>query len=521
MDGHGPGARSLRLDRIDAVIFDTDGVITDTASVHAAVWAQMFDAYLHERADRTGEPFVAFSDDDYRRSVDGKPRFDGVRSFLASRGIELPEGDVTDPGDRETVCGLGNRKNAMFLVYLREHGAVAYPTTVELVRELGRLGVAVAAISSSRNMSEVLGSAGVGDLFATRVDGNTAQELGLPGKPDPAVFLEAARRLGVEPGRAAVVEDALSGVEAGRRGGFGLVVGVDRIGQREALRAAGADVVVADLGELELDRGTDIHDLPLALERAPEILGRLAAGPSAVFLDYDGTLTPIVERPEDATLPVPTRAAIARLAALVPVAVVSGRDLADVRRMVGVDRIAYAGSHGFDLLRPDGSSEQRGLAFVPDLDRAERDLAAAVAPIPGARVERKAFAIAVHVRQVEAARIPDVEAAIAHVAAAHPRLRRTGGKRVFELRPDVAWDKGKALAWILEALGLDDAVPVYVGDDETDEDAFLAVRTSGIGVVVRGEGDRRRTLARYALRDPDEVRDFLELLTRRAAGDGP
>ncbi|HEX6231033.1 MAG TPA: trehalose-phosphatase [Actinomycetota bacterium] len=508
----------LRGRDVDAVVFDTDGVITDTASVHAAAWKRLFDEYLRERAERAGEPFEPFdADEDYRRYVDGKPRYDGVRSFLESRGVHLPQGEPTDPPERETVCGLGNRKNGYFLDHLREHGAEPYPSTVELVRELRARGVETAAISASRNMSEVLEAAGVGDLFPVRVDGVVAEELGLRGKPDPAVFVEAARRLGVHPSRTAVVEDALSGVEAGKRGGFALVIGVDRTGHADALRAAGADVVVADLEELALP-GANIRELPAALDHPDAIRAALAGRRPAVFLDYDGTLTPIVERPEDARLSPETRAVIERLASHLPVAVVSGRDLADVRGMVRVQGIAYAGSHGFDIVRPDGSGHQRAVEFLPELDAAERELADRLAAVPGARVERKRFAIAVHVRQVEDDRVAEVEAAVGEVAAAHPRLRRTGGKRVFELRPDVDWDKGKALLWLLEVLGLggDDVLPIYVGDDETDEDAFDAIGPRGLGVVVRGEGDDRPTAARFALRDTAEARAFLELVDASA-----
>ncbi len=517
---------------VDAVIFDTDGVITDTASVHAAAWKRLFDEYLRERAERLGGPFEPFdADEDYRRYVDGKPRYDGVQAFLGSRGVDIPWGDPTDPPDRETVCGLGNLKNGYFLDHLQEFGAVPYPSTVELVRELKARGVRTAVISASRNMREVLASAGVSDLFDVMVDGVAAEELGLAGKPDPAVFEEAAGRLGVEPARAAIVEDALAGVEAGKRGGFGLVIGVDRTGHADELAAAGADVVVGDLGDLgELGplgtgapgEGHDIRDLPPALDHGAEIRGTLSERRPAVFLDYDGTLTPIVTRPEDATLPPRTRAVIERLAALVPVAILSGRDLEDVRRMVGVEGISYAGSHGFDLVRADGSAHQRGQEFLPDLDAAERELGPRLEGVTGARVERKAFAIAVHFREVDEARVPEIDAAVADVAARHPGLRRTGGKKIFELRPDVDWDKGKALRWLLEELDLtgDDVLPIYVGDDDTDEDAFRAIRGEGLGLVVRGERDARPTSARYALRDTEEARTFLELLGDVVSGEG-
>jgi beta-phosphoglucomutase family hydrolase len=237
---------------IRAVVFDMDGVVTDTASVHAAAWKQLFDEYLRNRAGGADAfvPFDAVAD--YLPYIDGKPRYDGVRSFLASRGITLPEGDVTDPPDRETVRGLGNRKDGYFLDRLRRDGAQAYASTVKMVRRLSAMGVGTAIISASRNMTEVLRSAGLDDLFDVRVDGVMADRLELPGKPEPAVFLEAAHRLGAAPQQVAIVEDAVAGVEAGRRGGFALVIGVDRGGNRRALTDAGADVVVADVSEVRV-----------------------------------------------------------------------------------------------------------------------------------------------------------------------------------------------------------------------------------------------------------------------------
>jgi alpha,alpha-trehalase len=260
------GTVAIRAGEIDAVIFDMDGVVTDTASVHAAAWARMFDRFLERRASVTGEPFRPFTEDDYRRHIDGKPRYDGVSSFLAARGITLPFGDASDPPDSETVCGLGNRKDRDFLDHLRRDGVAAFPTTVALVERLRRAGVRVAVISASRNLDAVLAAGGVDDLFEVRVGGAEAQRLGLAGKPDPAIFLEASRRLGVPPGRTAVVEDALAGVRAGRSGGFGLVVGVDRTGHRADLESAGADVVVGDLGEVTVETTlSPVRDLPDAL----------------------------------------------------------------------------------------------------------------------------------------------------------------------------------------------------------------------------------------------------------------
>ncbi|MBW3543779.1 MAG: beta-phosphoglucomutase family hydrolase, partial [Planctomycetes bacterium] len=227
-----------------------DGVITQTAVLHAQAWKQMFDRFLAARAERTGEKLAPFdADTDYRRYVDGKPRYDGVRSFLESHGIRLPEGDPDDPPDAETICGLGNRKNVLFHELLRE-GIAVYEDTMEQVRRWKQQGFKLAVISSSRNATDVLTAAGVLEEFDVKIDGNDLNRLQLPGKPAPEMFLQAAADLGVPPARAIVVEDALSGVEAGRAGGFGLVVGVTRNGNGDALLRHGADVVVADLRDV-------------------------------------------------------------------------------------------------------------------------------------------------------------------------------------------------------------------------------------------------------------------------------
>lgn len=240
----------LTRDRFDAVLFDLDGVLTDTARLHAAAWKRMFDAYLSERAERTGEPFRPFDiGADYAAYVDGKPRFDGVRDFLGGRGIALPEGATDDPPNRETVCGLGNRKNELVNETMASEGVEAYPGSVALVRELRAQGIKTAVVTSSGNCDAVLAAAGIADLFDTRVDGNDLGELGLAGKPAPDAFLEAARRVGVDAKRAVVVEDAISGVQAGSAGGFGLVIGVARKDDAQALAENGADVVVNDLAE--------------------------------------------------------------------------------------------------------------------------------------------------------------------------------------------------------------------------------------------------------------------------------
>lgn len=232
-------------DQYDAVLFDLDGVITPTAVVHMHAWSKMFNDFLTARGIE--EPYT---DQDYYDYVDGKPRYDGVRSFLASRGLELPDGHPSDPSTDDTVCGLGNRKNDAFSEVLRTEGVEAYPGSVRLIEALVERGTKLAVVSSSRNAPAVLETAGLRQHFPVLVDGNVAAEKGLRGKPAPATFLEAATELGVDASRAVVVEDATSGVEAGSAGGFGLVVGVDRGAGEDALLRAGAHRVVSDLAEL-------------------------------------------------------------------------------------------------------------------------------------------------------------------------------------------------------------------------------------------------------------------------------
>jgi beta-phosphoglucomutase family hydrolase len=239
---------------IQACLFDLDGVLTQTAKVHAAAWKEMFDTFLRTRAERRGEPFVPFDAvKDYDEYVDGKPRYDGVRSFLASRGIVLPEGDPSDPPNAETIAGLGNRKNELVLALIHRDGVEAYDGSVRYVHAVREAGLHRAVVSSSANCREVLAAAGIEDLFEVRIDGLVAEREHLKGKPAPDTFLAGAHALGVRPSQAAVFEDALAGVAAGRAGRFGFVVGVDRVGQAEALREHGADLVVSDLAEL-LDR---------------------------------------------------------------------------------------------------------------------------------------------------------------------------------------------------------------------------------------------------------------------------
>jgi beta-phosphoglucomutase family hydrolase len=235
-------------------IFDLDGVITETARLHSTAWKAMFDDFLRGYYARRGQPFKEFTDHDYLQYVDGKPRYQGVKSFLDSRGVDLPMGDPEDSVDRETCCGLGNRKNVNFQHIIETEGADVFQTSVDFVRELKRRGIRVGVASSSKNTVLVLKKAKLEDLFETRVRGLVSAELGLKGKPDPDIFVVAAKNLGYEPVETMMVEDAISGVTAGFRGKFGLVLGIARHIPASELKQCGADIVVKDLGEITVDQ---------------------------------------------------------------------------------------------------------------------------------------------------------------------------------------------------------------------------------------------------------------------------
>jgi len=518
-----------------AAILDLDGVITRTASQHGRAWKEMFDTFLEHRSPREGEDHSPFDEGrDYLRYVDGKPRLDGVRGFLASRGIELPEeGRSEASGEDATIHQLGCRKNDIFLKLLEREPVETFGDAVEVLERWRREGLGTALITSSRNGRRILGAVGLETMFDVIVDGNDAARLGIRGKPAPDIFLHAARELGVSPGDAVVVEDAISGVAAARAGGFGLVVGVARGGGdevREALRDAGADVVTSDLRSLYETPPTEPRKISSepqhALERIERFADRLGERQLALFLDYDGTLTPIVRRPEEATLSEEMRTLLRDLAARVTVGIISGRDLADVRGMVGLEELYYAGSHGFDVAGPGGLRMQQRAAqeYIPTLDTAERDLREGLEQIEGAWVERKHFAIAVHYRETAEADVERVGRAVDAVHASHPRLRRKGGKKIIELQPDVPWDKGRAVLWLLDQLDLahPEVLPVYVGDDVTDEDAFAALRGRGLSIRVGPLEDP--TGADFHLRDVGELERFcralLDLLDDRGRTDG-
>ncbi len=500
----------------DAVIFDLDGVITKTALIHAKAWKQVFDEYLRLREKRNNEPFHEFTHEaDYLPYVDGKPRYEGVRGFLESRGIQIPFGQPSDTADKETICGIGNKKNIVFLELLKQKGvAEVYPSTIQFIKELKKAGIPTGVISSSKNCRHILQSAGIEDLFQTRVDGEVSVQLGLKGKPEADIFITAAYNLGVVPARAVVVEDAVSGVQAGRNGGFGLVIGLARKNNESSLIRDGADVALKDISEINLEW------VQQWFHRKPEPLFQfwdknksafLSGEKPVFFLDYDGTLTPIVERPELAVISPDMKDALKRLSERYTTAIVSGRMREDVEKLVGIKGLLYAGSHGFDISGPRISLiEPRAKQAIPLIAKIVRHLSKELNAIPGVLIEEKKFSAAVHYRLVDESYLPKIRDLVERIIQDNPSLRLLSGKKVFEILPKIDWDKARAVMWIMQTLGISwsDASVVYIGDDTTDEDAFRIIRKRGTGILV---SDRpKESAADFRLSSPEEVKKLFE-----------
>ena len=502
---------------IDALVFDLDGVITQTRKLHQKAWKQLFDKFLKQRPNH-GENTAGMTDSDYDRFIDGKPRLEGVKSFLSSRDIDIPQGKKDDPPDAHTIVGLGRKKNELFRKLVADLGVEVYEDAVTKIRKWRKEGFKTAIVSSSKNCKMILEQSGLDKLFDVRVDGAVAEKHGLKGKPDPDIFIEAAKKLGARPEKSIVFEDAISGVKAGQAGLFALVVGVSRFGNESELLDNGADVCIDDFNNFDPHSDEVLRHFkasaPMVFSEESDVFELFKQKKPVFFLDYDGTLTPIVQRPEDATLSDEMRQTLARLAERYTVAVVTGRDKEDVQQFIGLDNIIYSGSHGYVTEGPNGLYMEHEDAdkIIKALDAIEDELNEIFGDkAPGVQIDRKRYAIAVHYRNAKEDDIPLVFDAVDKMLKKHEGHKKGEGKMVVEIKPDIDWHKGKAVLWIMEALGIDQddkVIPVFIGDDVTDEDAFEAIKDKGLGLLVENHG--QETAAAYSLKNVYQVRAFFE-----------
>lgn len=337
----------------DAALFDMDGVVTRTAETHARAWKKLFDEYLEKKSNT--DPFLPFDlKNDYVKHVDGKPRYKGVLDFISSRGIDIPYGSIDDAPDKETICGLGNRKNQLFSDLLQKEGIQVYDSTIVLIKQLRKNGVKTAIVSSSKNCRQIIRTTGLETLFDTRVDGVVSEELGLTGKPEPDIFLEAAKRLAVDVTKCVVVEDALSGVEAGKKGGFGMVIGVNRSDQAEQLKQTGAHLVVNDLGEISVPVLLEI--LPNALQSYSRIMAQVGGKELVILMAYDSIMSHVAPLPENISFTQEIKKLLTTLLAGQFTVIILSRERSEyMRQQINIDNIYYADCDGDVIIGPGGT----------------------------------------------------------------------------------------------------------------------------------------------------------------------
>lgn len=518
------GQRETKIYGLEAAIFDLDGVVTKTARIHMKAWRQMFNDMLSKRDDVTGAK-KKMTTADYRKYLDGKPRYQGAESFLLSRNIKLPFGKPDDDPAKETVCGLGNKKNMIYRSLLKKESIEVFQDTVSQIKLWRSHGLKTAIVSSSKNCELILEKTGLTDLFDVRVDGIVAEEHNLKGKPSPDIFLEAAKELDVSPSKAAVFEDAISGVRAAEKGKFAFVVGISKDDNYSQLLEHGGDMVISDFHELNLYDNPNIEtyftqEIPNVFSEKSSLTVILEKKTPVIFLDYDGTLTPIVKHPNDALLSHEMRQTIDNLSEYYKIAIISGRDMDEIKGMIQLDNIIYAGSHGYRISGPGGLSMEYKAAvkLLPDLVKIKQYLVKKLEKkIKGIQIEGKRYAVAVHYRNVAEEDVSYISGVVDDVVKKYRKFIRSGGKKIFEIKPGLSWNKGKAVNWILKNLKLspeNDVLPIYLGDDVTDEDAFKALVDKGIGILV-GSHDKLSN-ARYRLEDVYQVKLFLQFLINSA-----
>jgi len=527
--GRSAEGRDIDRTRFDAVLFLLEGVLVDSDALLVSVWRQAFDEFQaarlatattmdpglrqneaqtsHAAAATPTAPFDAARD--YPMQIRGYP-FDLVAGrLLAARQITVPPGGARDRPEALSTWGLARRAERILAARLRA-GVAVRDAAVRLAKTLHRCGFRVGLVSREAQATALLQAAGLLGLFDARVDGRDVQRFRLGPWPAPEPWRDALRRLEVPVRRSAALVSGPAEAAAARQAG---IAAVWNVGDRAALGGA-PDVIDAFTVVLPSApaRGAAAAPLPSALEHMDAVVP--AGGPVALFLDFDGTLTGITGTPGEAMLADYVRDMLAAIARCIPVAIVSGRDRENLQARVQLPMLYYAGSHGFDIAGPDGLRYEHpdALACVASLDAAETYLHGRLDRVPGALVERKRFALATHYRKVEPAAVPRVEEAVAAVLAAHPDLRPSRGKKVIELLPAVDWHKGRAVDWLLARMG-PAAWPIYVGDDQTDEEALALLKERGSGIVV--QDTPAATAARYRLASPDEVAKFLALLAAR------
>ncbi len=502
--------------RLKAIVVDMSGVLANTDSTSRAAWESVFKDFFKANNSRQ-----FFSSEDYDTYIKDKPKYHRVKNFLNSKNISLPFGDQNDSAGNDSACSVENKKMKVFKHLLEESGMQIYENAVKNIKLWKEKGLKAAVVSSDETFKKAFDSAQLSHLFEVKIDGTASRKLGLKEKPEADLYLEATKRLELAPESCIFFDDTVSGLQAGSKANFGLVIGVNRGENRKLFSENGADMVIESFDELDLFNDPEIeawfsHPIPRFASEYVKI-GEVVFGKTPVlFLDYDGTLTPIVQRPEDAVLSTEMQEVLKECASMFAVAAVSGRDMDDLRSRINIDNLIYAGSHGFRISGPDGMymEHEKSQEILPELNKMEDKLNQVFhGTVSGVQVERKRYAIAIHYRNAQEEDIPFIKKKVSEIVENSTGFKAGEGKKILEIKPDIEWHKGKAVLWILEKLKLTDKnkyIPIYIGDDVTDEDAYESLKDWGIGIQV-GPG-AKPTAARFRLKNVYQVRIFLKEL---------
>ena len=503
--------------QIKAVVFDIDTIL-DSEQLHQTVWKQILNDFLKNNYPEKAQ----LSEEEYNRFIEGKPKIERIKNFLEYRDISLSFGSHEDPPGEKSICALENNKSRLFNQLLIAASTNYHTKICNRIRKWKEADIMTAVVSSDEHFSKIPDTEDFKKLFDIKVDGSAAKKMGLKDKPEADLFMEAVKQMGLSPSECALFESTVSGLQAASKASFGLVAGIPKQNNAKELSENGADVIVHDFDKLDLLNDPEIkmrfeNPIPPFASEYTKIGELLHDKTPVIFLDYDGTLTPIVNRPEDAILSDEMKEILKSCASRLYVAVVSGRDMVDLKNRVDIDQIIYAGSHGFRISGPEGLylEHEKSASLLPRLDEAENQLQQLFSgKFEGVQVERKRYAIAVHYRNARKEEVPDIKQEVTELVKNTAGFKTGEGKMILEIKPDIDWHKGKAVHWILERLNLTNRekyMPIYIGDDVTDEDAYESLSDWGISIQV-GPGVVP-SASKFRLKNIYQVRIFLKEFT--------
>ena len=501
--------------KLQAIVLEMDVLMVKSALIHKKAWNKLW----RELSKKQQLNSQKLTDEEYEKYLKYPAEPGQLRDFLKSKGFPLQYGDPEDSPGKETIWGLINSQKLIYNQIL-ENNPELDSKVIESIKTWKNSGIKTAVVSPDKNCGEILKTAGITKLFDTWIDGPVSNSKGLKEKPEGDIYLEALKQLDVQPESSVLIDTSVAGVRAGCKTNFAVVAGLAENGEKKLLSENGADMVFDQFEELNLLNNPEIDawlsdPIPPFQSEYLKIGQKIFGKSPVLFLDYDGTLSPIVKRPEDAVISKEMKAVLQKCSTRFTVAAISGRDMDDLKSKINLENLIYAGSHGFRISGPEGlyMEHEKSYEILPRLNKIENNLHQDFKNVKGVQIDRKRYAIAIHFRNANENDIPFIKQKVDEMVKNSPGFKKGEGKKILEIKPDLDWHKGKALLWILEKLQLTDKskyIPVYIGDDVTDEDAYKAIEKEGIGIQVGPV--EYSTSAKFRLKNVYQVRLFLKEL---------